>query len=66
MCITTFGPSSRPYNFFAMLLIHSAFCYVFFVAIFLSKIVRLLLHLVVGMFSCPLSQLLVEFPFVAL
>ena len=34
--------------------IHSAFCYVSLVAIFLSKIVRLLFHRVVGMFSCRL------------
>ena len=49
-----FGPS----NSFTTLQIHVAyFCYVLLVAIFYSKIVQLLLHSVVGMFSWHLLQL---------
>ena len=55
MCIYGFGPSSSPS--FAMLLIHSAFYHVLLVAIFCSKIVQLLLHPVVGMFSYHLPPL---------
>ena len=70
MSISAFELSSSPSNSFAMLLIHSFgffffffffvflfFCYVLFVAIFYSRIVQFLFHLVVGMCSCHLPQL---------
>ena len=41
---------------FSMLPIHSVFCYVLLIVIFYSKIVQLLLHPVVGKFSCHLPQ----------
>ena len=52
MCISVLGPSSSSSSSLLMLFIHSAFSLCFLVAIFLSKIVRFLLHPVVGMFSC--------------
>ena len=53
MCISLLGLSSSPSSSLVILSIHSEFslCF-FFVAIFSSKIVRFLWHLVVGMFSC--------------
>ena len=45
------GPSSGPSSSLVILFIHSAFSLCFLVAIFSSKIVRFLCHLVVGMFS---------------
>ena len=51
MCISPFGPSSSFSNSLVILFIHSACPLYFLVAIFLSKIVRFLLHPVVGMFS---------------
>ena len=54
MCIFAFGPSSSPCNSFVILFIHLAFSLWFLVAIFQSKIVRFLLHLVVGIFPCHL------------
>ena len=58
MCISSFIPSSSPSNSFAMLLIHSAFCYVHLVAIFYFRIVPFPLHSVVGICSCHLPQIL--------
>ena len=52
ICISVLGPSSSPFSSLVILFIHSAFSLCFLVAIFSSKIVRFLLHLVVGMFSC--------------
>ena len=52
MCISVLGPSSSPSSSLVMLFIHSAFSLCFLVAIFLSKIVRFLLHPVLDMFSC--------------
>ena len=51
MCISVLGPSSSPSSFLVILFIHSAFSLCFLVAIFSSKIVQFLWHLVVGMFS---------------
>ena len=55
-CIFTFGSSSSPSNSFVTLrsVYSRLFCYVLLVAISLFKIVRFLLHPVVGMFSCHL------------
>ena len=53
MYISAFGSSSSS-NYFVMCLSIRLFCYVLLVAIFLSKIVQLLLHPVVGMISCHL------------
>ena len=50
MCISAFGHSSSPSNSFVILLMHSGISLCFLVAIFLTKIVWFLLHLVVGMF----------------
>ena len=54
MYISAFQPSSFSSNSLVILIIYSAFSLCFLVAIFLPKIVRFLLHLVVGMFSCYL------------
>ena len=54
VCISTFGPSSSPFNSLVILFIHSTLPLCFLVAMFFSKIVRFLLHPVVGMFSCNL------------
>ena len=50
--ISVLGPSSSLSSSLVILFIHSAFSLCFFVAIFSSKIVRFLCHLVIGMFSC--------------
>ena len=47
-CICVLGPSSSPSSSLVMLFIHSAFSYVFLIAIFSSKIVWFIWHPVVG------------------
>ena len=54
MCISLLGPSSSPSSSLVILFIHSSFSLCFLVAIFSSKIVRCLWHLVVRVFSCHL------------
>ena len=57
MCISALGPSLSSSNSFVILLTHSSFLSCFLVAIFYTKIVRFLLHPVVGIFSCHLLPL---------
>ena len=52
MCISVLEPSSSPSSSLVILFILSAFSMFFFVDLFLSKIIRFLLHPVVGMFPC--------------
>ena len=57
MCISAFGPSSSLSNFFHHIVYPFGFFKCVLVAIFYSKIVRFLLHLVIGIFSCHLFPL---------
>ena len=56
MSISVPCPSLSLSRSFVMLIIFSAFCYVLLVSIFYFKIVQLLLHPVVGKFSCHFPQ----------
>ena len=56
MCISAFGLSLSPSNSLVILFIHSAFPLCLFGCHIFYKIVRFLLHPVVGMFLCHLLQ----------